>query len=204
MKGSKFKPWLAYLLIFSVISSVVAYNNMTARRLDSVDPKIKEFFQPYHKEMEKKFPQYKIEVISGTRTFEHQNQLFKKGITPAKGGQSYHNFGEAIDIAPFKNGKPVFNDYKFWKENTKVVQKYGMESGGTWKKKDYVHIQIPRNVYPISKMKKDFAKGGFGEVFFNAEQHLAEAKRKRGIPSPNASASSKGKTSSSNCCCKVC
>ncbi len=196
---SKFKPWMAYMLIFSIFSTAFAYNNMTARRLDSVDPKIKEFFQPYSKEMEQKFPKYKVEVISGPRTFEHQNRLFKKGITPARGGQSYHNFGEAIDIAPFKNGKPVFNDYKFWRENTKVVQKYGMESGGTWNKKDYVHIQTPRKVYPISQMRKDFAKGGFGEVFINAEERLADARRKRGYSLNAAKPKSKGTSSGCGC-----
>jgi len=46
-------------------------------------------------------------IISGTRTYEQQNQLFKKRpkVTNARGGQSNHNFGIAWDVGLFEEGK---------------------------------------------------------------------------------------------------
>ncbi|GAE48390.1 phage endolysin [Mesobacillus boroniphilus JCM 21738] len=55
----------------------------------------------------------KVLVTDGFRSFEEQNQLYEKGrsregqiVTHAKGGESYHNFGLAIDFALVnKSGK---------------------------------------------------------------------------------------------------
>ena len=51
-------------------------------------------------------------IISGTRTYAAQDELFARGrtkpghrVTNAKGGQSNHNFGIAWDVGIFDNGK---------------------------------------------------------------------------------------------------
>jgi D-alanyl-D-alanine carboxypeptidase len=93
------------------------------------------------------FNYYDIEIVSGHRT--------KK---------SYHNYGLAIDVTPIASPKSLL-----WR---KSFQKYEMELGSNWKTKDYAHIQVPRGVYPISKIRKDFA-----EVFFNAEKELSISSR---------------------------
>jgi peptidoglycan LD-endopeptidase CwlK len=56
---------------------------------------------------------YTIEVVQGLRTFAEQDELYKQGrtkpgqvVTKAKGGQSNHNYGLAVDLCPFVNGKP--------------------------------------------------------------------------------------------------
>lgn len=48
-----------------------------------------------------------VQVLSGTRTYAEQNVLFAKRpkVTNARGGQSNHNFGIAIDIGIFVGGK---------------------------------------------------------------------------------------------------
>jgi peptidoglycan L-alanyl-D-glutamate endopeptidase CwlK len=51
-------------------------------------------------------------IISGTRSYEEQNALFRQGrfgnpgprVTNARGGQSRHNFGIAWDIGIFEGG----------------------------------------------------------------------------------------------------
>ncbi len=147
--------WLriAYVcLIISVISFLFFLDAKQEKQLTSVTPTIKELrINPSYKEViENKFPQYSFEVISGYRTFEHQEMLFNQEITLRTGGQSYHNFGLAIDVAPINSQTSLL-----WKNN---IQKYEMESGSNWKKKDYAHIQIPKRVLidSVASTKKVF------------------------------------------------
>src|SRR3977135_4181957 len=58
-----------------------------------------------------------IEVVQGLRTFAEQDALFAQGrtkpgqiVTNAKGGQSNHNYGLAVDLCPLIDGKPQWKD----------------------------------------------------------------------------------------------
>jgi peptidoglycan L-alanyl-D-glutamate endopeptidase CwlK len=97
------------------------------------------------------------------RTFAEQDGLFAQGrtkpgaiVTKAKGGQSYHNYGLAIDIVLLvdkdKNGtfetaswdlKTDFDgDGKSdWQEVVAIFKRYGYEWGGDWKFLDAPHFQ---------------------------------------------------------------
>ena len=97
------------------------------------------------------------------RTFAEQDGLFAQGrtkpgaiVTKAKGGQSYHNYGLAIDIVLLvdkdKNGtfetaswdlKTDFDgDGKSdWQEIVAIFKRYGYEWGGDWKFNDAPHFQ---------------------------------------------------------------
>ena len=97
------------------------------------------------------------------RTFAEQDALFAQGrtkpgaiVTKAKGGQSYHNYGLAIDIVLLvdkdKNGtfetaswdlKTDFDgDGKSdWQEIVAIFKRYGYEWGGDWKFNDAPHFQ---------------------------------------------------------------
>jgi peptidoglycan L-alanyl-D-glutamate endopeptidase CwlK len=97
------------------------------------------------------------------RTFAEQDALFAQGrtkpgavVTKAKGGQSYHNYGLAIDIVLLvdkdKNGtfeaaswdlKTDFDgDGKSdWQEIVTIFKRYGYEWGGDWKFNDAPHFQ---------------------------------------------------------------
>lgn len=48
-----------------------------------------------------------VKILSGTRTYAEQDVLFGKRpkVTNARGGQSNHNFGIAVDVGIFVNGK---------------------------------------------------------------------------------------------------
>lgn len=50
-----------------------------------------------------------IRIVQGLRTFEEQDALYLKRpkVTNAKGGQSYHNYGLAIDFCLIIDGKEV-------------------------------------------------------------------------------------------------
>lgn len=97
------------------------------------------------------------------RTFAEQDALYAQGrtkkgskVTNAKGGQSYHNYGLAIDIALLvdKDGDGSFETASWdtktdfdgdkkadWQEIVAIFKRYGYEWGGDWKFVDAPHFQ---------------------------------------------------------------
>jgi peptidoglycan L-alanyl-D-glutamate endopeptidase CwlK len=89
-------------------------------------------------------------IISGTRTYAEQNELYRKGrfgnpppkVTNARGGRSNHNFGIAWDIGIFENGT-YLGDSPLYKKAADVGLIAGVEWGGNWKTfKDQPHYQL--------------------------------------------------------------
>ena len=116
----------------------------------------------------------KIRITQGLRSVEEQNKLYAQGrtkagkkITHAKGGQSVHNYGFAVDIcliidnktASWDTAKDWDNDrVADWYECVKIFAKYGWEWGGNWKNfKDLPHFEKRgyNNWKTLSKMEKD-------------------------------------------------
>lgn len=92
------------------------------------------------------------------RSNSEQNELYKKvpKVTNAKGGQSYHNYGLAIDIVLLidtdndgikeKASWDTKTDFdkdnvSDWVEIVKIFKSYGWEWGGDWKFTDTPHFQ---------------------------------------------------------------
>jgi peptidoglycan LD-endopeptidase CwlK len=119
----------------------------------------------------------KIRITQGLRTLKEQDALYAIGrtkpgkkVTNAKGGQSIHNYGFAIDICMIIDGKEAsWNTTKDWDndkvadwyECVKIFAKNGWEWGGNWKKfKDLPHFDKRgfNSWRKLSKLKKD-AKG---------------------------------------------
>ena len=91
------------------------------------------------------------------RTFSEQNALYAKGrtmpgkkVTIAKAGQSYHNYGMAVDFTLIKDGKAIwergedFDGDKLpdWMEVVSIFKSYGWAWGGDFKSiKDYPHFE---------------------------------------------------------------
>lgn len=96
-------------------------------------------------------------VTSAVRTFAEQDKLYAQGrtspgkiITKAKGGQSYHNYGVAVDFARIVNGKADWTPsaYKILGEEAK---KLGLEWGGLWRFLDLPHVQLPVKLSDLQK-----------------------------------------------------
>ncbi len=86
-----------------------------------------------------------IEVISGLRSWQQQAALYAQGrtkpgaiVTKARPGSSWHNYGLAIDLGLFANGKyldsadPKRAD-RIYKELGTLAATMGIEWVGTWK-----------------------------------------------------------------------
>ncbi|WP_419888243.1 M15 family metallopeptidase [Neobacillus niacini] len=98
-------------------------------------------------------------ITDGFRSIEEQNTIYEQGrtaegniVTNAKGGESYHNYGLAIDFALETTSGDVIWDRQYdrnqngksdWSEVVKIAKSLGFEWGGDWKGfKDYPHFQM--------------------------------------------------------------
>lgn len=116
----------------------------------------------------------KVRISEALRTFKEQDDLYALGrtkpgkkVTNAKGGQSVHNYGFAVDIVLIIDGKTASWDIKKdwdgdkvadWDECVKVFAKYGWTWGGSWATfKDMPHFDKIGfgNWRVLSKMKRD-------------------------------------------------
>ncbi|MBP1948500.1 M15 family metallopeptidase [Virgibacillus litoralis] len=120
----------------------------------------------------KKSSQQGIDVVitEKVRSIKRQNKLYEQGrlsdekvVTYAKGGESYHNYGLAVDYAlRNKDGEIIWNiNYdgnnngkSDWFEVAEIAKELGFEWGGDWSKfKDYPHLQMDFGL-SIRQLKK--------------------------------------------------
>ncbi|HKS27492.1 MAG TPA: peptidoglycan-binding protein [Pyrinomonadaceae bacterium] len=125
-------------------------NDASRRRLDKVHPELASRIQALLDALTQHGLQ--VEVVQGLRTFAEQDGLFAQGrskpgpvVTRARGGQSNHNYGLAVDLVPFTNGQPNWNaPLGVWTTIGSEAEKLGLEWGGDWKKfVDKPHVQLP-------------------------------------------------------------
>lgn len=123
-----------------------------------------------------------VEVVQGLRTIAEQDALFAQGrskpgrvVTNARGGQSNHNYGLAVDVVPFANSKPNWNaPNSIWIAIGGEAEKLGLEWGGNWKKfLDRPHIQLPG--LTIKQCFALFKKGGLDAVWAEATRLLQKS-----------------------------
>jgi D-alanyl-D-alanine carboxypeptidase len=74
-------------------------------------------------------------IYCGLRTFKEQDDLYAQGrteagrlITNARGGQSFHNYGRAIDYVPLKNGRADWDDDKTYARAQAIGAKLGLRA----------------------------------------------------------------------------
>jgi peptidoglycan L-alanyl-D-glutamate endopeptidase CwlK len=90
-----------------------------------------------------------VKIISGTRTFADQDELYRKGrdlpgkkVTNARAGHSNHNFGVAWDIGVFENGA-YLDESPIYSHAGQIGKQLGFEWGGDWAGfPDEPHFQI--------------------------------------------------------------
>jgi peptidoglycan L-alanyl-D-glutamate endopeptidase CwlK len=114
----------------------------------------------------------KVRIAQGLRTFAEQDILYKQRpkVTNAKGGDSIHNYGLAIDIVLVIDGKTASWDVKKdfdkdaqsdWMEVVQVFKKAGYSWGGDWRTfKDMPHFE-KTNKLTLQQIKTKFANKDF-------------------------------------------
>ena len=83
------------------------------------------------------------------RTNAEQDALYAQGrtkpgpiVTYSKAGESYHNYGLAIDFVLLVNGKVSWTVDKNWLAVISIFESYGWQSGHRWTKlRDSPHVE---------------------------------------------------------------
>ena len=137
-----------------------AFDTRTERNIETLIPTAQKLARSFMNTV-KGLPN-ECRIISGTRTYAEQDQLFAIGrtirknertVTKARGGQSNHNFSIAWDIGLFTStGKYMTGDTKSEEKAYADVAKLvktkvaGLEWGGDWDSfKDPPHYQVATN-----------------------------------------------------------
>jgi peptidoglycan LD-endopeptidase CwlK len=115
---------------------------------------------------------YLVKIISGTRTYAEQDDLYAKGRwvgppgpreTWARGGQSNHYFGIAWDVALFEDGRymngDAAHDAQAYRDLAGQALVPGLEWGGAWKKSGSPHYQVASDDKKISEVRERFEAG---------------------------------------------
>ena len=108
-------------------------------------------------------------LAEGLRSFERSNVLYAQGrtkpgsiVSNAKAGQSYHNFGIAVDcVKRDAHGDPTWDfdpASPEWKRVVALAKARGMQWGGDWKFRDVPHFQ-PAAVPPLVECRRKWPKG---------------------------------------------
>lgn len=107
---------------------------------------------------------YRLTVTQGLRTFEEQDRLFKKRpkVTNARGGQSYHNYGVAADLAFIVDGK-ISWEIGLYKNIGRWAGRVGLEWGGNWRFVDMPHLQL-NNLPSTRTLLAEYNRAGGGDA----------------------------------------
>ena len=123
-----------------------------------------------------------IRVVQGLRTWQEQAALYDEGrdedgnvvdkskvVTNAKAGTSWHNYGLAVDVAPFDGGIPDWNaSHPAWKRIVAVGESVGLILGSTWRTfPDWPHFQMTGRFpdSPDEAVKQVYQQGGIDAVW---------------------------------------
>lgn len=149
---------LLFLLAAGLLAVLLSRIQHVQYRLDDLHPKVKAARDQLIRNCQKK--QIQIRITQGLRTFTEQDELYAQGrtkpgniVTHAKGGQSYHNYGLAIDFVVIdpKTQQPNWdlsfdgnnNGRSDWLEVAEEGKKLGFAWGGDWQGfKDYPHLEM--------------------------------------------------------------
>lgn len=139
-------------------------------RANELHPTVRQEVKDIINQIESKWPAtMKIRIVQGLRTKKEQDEIYAQGrtkpgkiVTNAKFGQSYHNYGLAIDFAIMydKDGNGSFevlswdlnydfdkNGSKDWQDVVSAFKYRGWKWGGEWTSmKDNPHLEKTFNV----------------------------------------------------------
>ena len=137
-------------------TNLAILDERSAKNVATLHNKVQEIFRNWIAECQilAKAHGYEYKAISGNRTWEEQAKIYAQGrtapgkiVTNAKPGFSNHNYGIAVDMGVFKEGKYLDSSKPseaeaFHRKAAGIAEKYNIEWGGSWKSfKDYPHFE---------------------------------------------------------------
>jgi hypothetical protein len=133
-KGDPVQIWQSY-------SSLSTSDKATDNKLGTLHPLVKDDMKSFILMSKLRFG-IDLRITDGYRSVVEQDRIYAKGrtapgniVTNARGGFSNHNFGLAIDVVPYENGKLNWNT-KYYPLIGLIGESRGLEWGHRWKKID--------------------------------------------------------------------
>jgi peptidoglycan LD-endopeptidase CwlK len=126
------------------------WDPVTDKRISELDPRVQQPATNFVNDTQD-WLGVKLRVNEGYRSVEEQDKLYAQGrtapgntVTNAKGGQSYHNYGKAVDVVIMTNGQPDWSR-PITPDIAAYAKQQGFQWGGDWNTsfKDYPHFQMP-------------------------------------------------------------
>jgi len=160
-------------LILNSNTKLTQLDERSAKNVATLHSKVQQIFTNWIIESQvlAKTLGYEYKAISGNRTWEEQAKIYAQGrtspgkiVTNAKPGYSNHNYGIAVDMGVFKNGKYLDSinpseSEAFHRKAATIAEKYNIEWGGSWKKfKDYPHFEY-KTGRSLSQMRQLVSEG---------------------------------------------
>ncbi len=109
---------------------------------------------------------HEVRIVQGFRSIEEQNRLYAQGrttpgaiVTRARGGQSFHNYGVAVDFVFRKEGYNATE--ALWQLLGKVGKAQGFEWGGDWKgfvDRPHFELKLGHTLRDFQDRKVDYNK----------------------------------------------
>lgn len=135
---------------------------------------------------------YRFGIAQALRTWTQQDALWEEGRNPegqivdpklvkthARGGESYHNYGLAIDgFFMDGQGAAIWDEhYLGYQKMVEVCESLGLTCGARWHgdRRDPDHVQMHGpfdEVSPDDEIKYLFREGGFAAVFEAMDKSL--------------------------------
>jgi len=154
-------------------TDLAGLDERSAKNVATLHTKVQQLFRNWILECQilAKAHGYEYKAISGNRTWEEQAKIYAQGrtapgkiVTNAKPGFSNHNYGIAVDMGVFRDGKYLDGSKPseaeaFHRKAATVAEKYGIEWGGSWKSfKDYPHFEY-KTGKTISQLRQIVLEG---------------------------------------------
>jgi peptidoglycan LD-endopeptidase CwlK len=152
-------------------SDLGTFDQRTESNIRTILPQTQRAARSFLTRAKNNFAGFDVRILSGSRTYAEQDQLYKKGrfgnpppkVTNARGGQSNHNFGIAWDVGIFQNGKYLTGDTKaeaaIYKQLASTAKTDDLEWGGDWTSiVDMPHYQLKLDL-TLAQVRKRFESG---------------------------------------------
>jgi len=134
---------------------------------------------------------FTIRISQALRTWPEQAALWALGrdsqgnivdrskvVTYARAGESWHNYGLALDFVPMEDGQPIWDrTHVAYAKTIEIAESLGLVSGSRWPepKTDFPHLQLTGNFpedAPDENCKRIFMIGGLPAVWHEVDVAL--------------------------------
>jgi peptidoglycan L-alanyl-D-glutamate endopeptidase CwlK len=84
-----------------------------------------------------------VSLFESWRHPDRQFELYRQGKSKASAWQSWHQYGLAVDLVGYIDGKWCWDHRIAWQKLGTIGKSHGLTWGGDWQSADMVHFQFP-------------------------------------------------------------